>query len=266
MYYSIPAFGDGRPKDGWGIGIAESRNLRDWTRIGEMVAETDYENKGVAAPFAKVIGKQVHLFYQTYGNGPKDAICHATSTDGIRFTRNQTNPIFHPTGDWNSGRAIDAEVFQFQGKWFLLAATRDPASKIQMLTGAVSNGSFDRSAWQQIGSGPLLKPELPWEKDCIEAPSVIVRGKELLMFYAGAYNNAPQQIGLARSRDGIHWERISSKPYLPVGLPGSWNSSESGHPGVFVDDDGKTYLFYQGNDDMGKTWKIGMLPLASLPK
>jgi beta-1,2-mannobiose phosphorylase / 1,2-beta-oligomannan phosphorylase len=43
---------------------------------------------------------------------------------------------------------------------------------------------------------------------------------------------------------------------LPNGPPGSWNSSESGHPGVFNDADGKTYLFYQGNNDKGATWYL----------
>jgi predicted GH43/DUF377 family glycosyl hydrolase len=259
MYYSIPGFGDGRSQDGWSVGIAESKNLRDWKKVGEVVAETDYENKGVAAPFARVIDGEVHLFYQTYGNGPKDAICHARSKDGLRFIRNATNPIFRPTGSWNSGRAIDAEVYPFEGKWYLLAATRDPDMKVQMLTGAVSNSGFDRDNWKQLGDGSLLKPELPWERDCIEAPSVVVRGKERIMFYAGAYNNAPQQIGVARSSDGVRWVRDSKEPFLRVGKAGEWNSSESGHPGVFVDDDGRTYLFFQGNNDMGKTWKLDMV-------
>ena len=37
---------------------------------------------------------------------------------------------------------------------------------------------------------------------------------------------------------------------------GEWNSSESGHPHLFTDVDGRTYLFYQGNNDKGKTWYI----------
>ena len=36
--------------------------------------------------------------------------------------------------------------------------------------------------------------------------------------------------------------------------PGEWNACESGHPYVFADVDGQTYLFYQGNNDMGQTW------------
>ena len=50
--------------------------------------------------------------------------------------------------------------------------------------------------------------------------------------------------------------RLSPQPLLPAGKPGSWNSSESGHPGAFVNNDSQTYLFYQGNNDNGHTWKL----------
>jgi beta-1,2-mannobiose phosphorylase / 1,2-beta-oligomannan phosphorylase len=266
LYYSMPGFGDGRPNDGWGVGIAESRNLRDWTKVGEFLAAEDYEGHGIAAPQALVVDGRVHLFYQSYhpgaGPSPIDAICHAESADGLTFTRDASNPIFHPSGSWNAGRAIDAEVVRHAGKWFLYAATRDPGMKVQMLTGAVSEGGFDRAAWKMIGDGPLLKPDLPWEQACIEAPTVVTRGDTMFMFYAGAYNNAPQQIGLARSSDGVTWRRVSDTPFLRNGEPGTWNSSESGHPGVFVDEDGTTYLFYQGNDDKGRTWRLSFVKIA----
>jgi predicted GH43/DUF377 family glycosyl hydrolase len=262
LYYSIPSYDDGRPNDGWGVGIAESRNLSDWTKVGEFVATEPYEAKGVAAPFAMVLDGKVHLFYQTYGNGPKDAICHAVSPDGLRFERDATNPIFRPTGKWTVGRAIDVEIVRHDGRWFLYAATRDPQMKVQMVVGAVSESGFERSAWRMLADRPLLKPELPWEQDCIEAPTVLLRGKTMFMFYAGAYNNAPQQVGLARSTDGVTWTRVSNEPYFRNGAPGTWNSSESGHPGAFVDEDGTPYLFYQGNDDNGHTWKLSFVRLA----
>ena len=74
------------------------------------------------------------------------------------------------------------------------------------------------------------------------------------MFYGGAYNNAPQQIGCAESEDGLEWRRVSDEPLLPNGPKGRWNSSESGHPFVFTDADGRYHLFFQGNNDGGKTW------------
>lgn len=263
LYYSLPGAAAGSGMEGWGVGIAESRNLVEWSKVAEILPEHDYERRGLCAPCAKVIGGEVHLFYQTYGNKEKDAICHAVSKDGLRFTKDSTNPVFHPTGTWNAGRAIDAEVVEFRGRWLLYAATRDPAMKVQMVVGAFAQKGrgFGRGAWRMLADAPLLKPELAWEQDCVEAPSVVRRGNTLYMFYAGAYNNAPQQIGCARSRDGVRWERISQQPLLANGKPGEWNASESGHPGAFVDDDGVTYLFYQGNNDQGRTWYLSFVKL-----
>ncbi len=259
MYYSIPPRKDD-PQSGWNIGIAESRDLVHWEKAGEITPApgAEYEKKGLCAPGALVRDGVVHLFYQTYGNGPKDAICHATSEDGIRFERDETNPIFRPTGDWNCGRAIDAEVYPFKGRYFLYFATRDKDFKVQMQGVAVAPGDtdFGRGDWKQACDAPILYPELDWEKDCIEGASIVEEGGKLFMFYAGAYNNAPQQIGVAESEDGIRWKRVFSEPFVPNGKPGEWNSSESGHPHLFKDNDGRTYLFYQGNNDGGKTWYI----------
>lgn len=44
----------------------------------------------------------------------------------------------------------------------------------------------------------------------------MVRYGKVYMFYAGAYNNCPQQIGVAVSRDGIHFERLSDSPFYPT--------------------------------------------------
>ena len=260
MYYSIQPFRDkNNPVQGWGIGISESTDLVHWVKTGEITPAADYESKGMCAPCARVIGGKLHLFYQTYGNGRNDAICHAWSVDGITFIRDSTNPVFRPDGLWNCGRAIDAEVILFKGKYILYYATRDPEYKIQMQGVAVAPGNTDfrRTDWKNISTiAPMLKPELVWEMDCIEGASVIEKEGKLYMFYAGAYNNAPQQIGVAISSDGISWERLSDNPFLPNGKAGEWNSSESGHPHIFEDENGRTWLFYQGNNDNGKTWYI----------
>lgn len=260
MYYSIPPT-SWKGMEGWNIGIAESCDLIHWTRVGEITPAPgeEYESKGLCAPCALVKKGRVHLFYQTYGNGPKDAICHAVSKDGLNFKRDSSNPVYHPdSSEWTCGRAIDAEVAFFKGKYYLYYATRDPEFKIQMMGVAVADGKtdFSRGQWTAVSDKSILYPELPWEQTCIEAPSVTVRGDVMYMFYAGAYNNQPQQIGCAVSTDGLHFNRISSQPFKCVGQPGEWNSSESGHPHIFTDKGGRTYLFYQGNPDHGKTWLL----------
>lgn len=260
MYYSIGPYVQERSWNGWTMGIAESDNLNDWRKIGEILPEGEFEKNGICAPGAVVLQGTVHLFYQTYGNGMKDAICHAISDDGINFKRDETNPIFSPTGSWNCGRAIDADVIVHNDKLLLYFATRDPEFKIQMLGVAAADltSSFDKKSWKQLGDGPIIKPELTWEKKCIEAPALCKYNSNLIMFYAGGYNNEPQQIGCAVSKDGVTWERIYDFPILPNGNPGEWNSSESGHPFAFTDDDGQVYLFYQGNNDNGDSWYLSM--------
>lgn len=222
------------------------------------------EQNGLCAPGAVVLDGQVHLFYQTYGNGARDALCHAVSDDGLRFARNPTNPVFAPTGDWNNGRAIDADVIPDGDRLLLYFATRDPSGRVQKLgvAGAPLASDFGRDQWTQLCRKSILEPALPWEQNCIEAPAVCRHDGRLYLFYAGAYNNAPQQIGCAVSDDGLAWERLGDQPFLPSGGPGDWNSSESGHPFVFTDPAGKTTLFFQGNNDGGQTWYLSKVEIG----
>ncbi|MBO9619962.1 MAG: family 43 glycosylhydrolase [Niabella sp.] len=263
MYYSKKDPHNTNTNTGWSIGIAQSSNLIDWEKIGEIRPARAYEKKGICAPSAIIKDGKVHLFYQSYGNEAKDAICHAISADGIHFERDASNPVFHPNGDWTNGRAIDAEVCLYDHTYYLYFATRDPGGKIQKLGVATAPEAtdFSRACWKQASDCSILQPEFKWEGNCIEAPSVIVQDDTFYMFYAGNYNNAPQQIGLAVSKDGLHWKRVTNNPFLANGKPGSWNTSESGHPDIFRDSDGATYLFYQGNNDNGKSWYISKLKI-----
>jgi len=262
LYYSLRPYKD-KPTKGWNIGVATSRNLVDWRKVGQLTNTGEVERNGFCAPGAIVLGGKVHLFYQTYGNRERDAICHAWSDDGLHFARNPTNPVFRPTGDWTCGRAIDADVIVFRDRLLLYWSTRDPDFRIQMqgVSAAPLDSDFARSAWTQLNpDGPILKPELPWEGRCIEAAAMALRDGKLYMFYAGSYNNRPQQVGVAVSDDGVRFRRLFREPLLPCGKPGQWNASESGHPFLFQDK-GQDYLFYQGNNDNGKTWYLSMVPI-----
>ena len=259
-----------------GIAIVESTDLIYWRQIALLPADTSYEAKGHGAPCAVILKGQVHLFYQTYGNGAGDAICHAWSDDGINFTKNADNPIFHPAvSDWTCGRAIDADVIENDGTVYLYYATRDTSYSIQKigLATAPLNSNFDKSSWTEAAAHSVFKPEAAWEKKCIEAPAVLFRSDLFYMFYAGAYNAQSQQIGVAVSVDGVDWHRLSESPILPAGQVGQWNSGESGHPGVFTDDNGDMYLFFQGTNDGGASYFLskmkiewdGMLPYLVNP-
>jgi len=260
LYYSMPACSNGGDNGGWAIGIAESTDLEHWTRAGGLEPEQVNEKPGICAPGAIVLDGKVHLFYQTYGNFLKEAICHAVSTDGVHFIRDASNPVFAPTGSWTIGRAIDADVIPYGDKLMMYFATREPKGLIQILgvASAPLNSEYDSSCWTMELNDTILHPELEWEQSCIEAPALCEHGGKLFMFYAGAYNNCPQQIGCAVSNDGLKWKRVSDRPFLASGKEGEWNASESGHPFVYQEDE-RYYLFFQGNNDMGKTWHLSKI-------
>ena len=268
MYFSLPpqeitakeTKGKSR-KFGWTTGIAVSDDLTHWRLVSNILSLQDCDRKGLCAPCAKVFEDRVWLFYQTYGNGSKDAICCAWSDDGINFTPRRDNPIFRPSGNWTNGRAIDAEIVKFQNHYFLYAATRDPAGKIQKLVVATSDvaDGLEKAQWKQAADRSILEPELDWETNCIEAPTVVEHHKKLYLFYAGGFNNDPQQIGVAVSSDGLNWTRLWNVPFLPNGPREQWNESESGHPGLFVDQNNQTWLFFQGNKTKGKDWYLSRI-------
>lgn len=256
LYYSS-YYADGE-REALGIGVASSPDMEHWTTVGRIPPTQECEKNGIGAPAAILLEGKVHLFYQSYGNARKDAICHAVSSDGIGFEKDPTNPVFRPTEDWCIGRAIDADVVVFRNRLFLYFATRDHSMTIQKLGAAYAElgGDYSRGAWKQAAERSILYPEYEWEGACIEAPATVVHNEKVYMFYGGAYNCTPQQIGAAVSDDGINFRKLFGRPFIAAGKEGEWNSSESGHPYVFTDDDGKTYLFYQGSGDMGKSWYI----------
>ncbi len=247
-----------------GIGIAKKNGEDTFVRVAEFVRTQPCEENGVGAPGAIVLDGVIHLFYQTYGNGPLDAICHATSVDGIHFEKDPTNPIFAPREpwaqmpSWSCGRAIDADVTILGDRIILYFATRDKEFKRQIVGAATAaaDSDFSRGCWT-LHPDIVLEPTLDWEKTCIEAPAALTVGHCVCMFYAGAYNCAPQWIGCAVSDDGLHFTRLFvDEPFMKNGDAGSWNASESGHPYVYKAEDGVVWLYYQGSPDMGKTWYL----------
>jgi len=123
--------------------------------------------------------------------------------------------------------------------------------------------STDLVNWRRIGD--VVVDGAPFE-DGWMAPGVRKIDGQIHLF---AQNPVPgakmvdpfmnQAIWHATSDDGIHFKRWSDKPVLPHGTEGSWNAWESGHPGVFKDDDGQIYLFYQGKATLDGTYRLSCL-------
>jgi hypothetical protein len=69
------------------------RRLTHWQKAADILLSS-LRTKRSRRPAAIVLENKVHLFYQTYGNGRHDAICHAVSEDGLRFERKRDESDF----------------------------------------------------------------------------------------------------------------------------------------------------------------------------
>ncbi len=103
---------------------------------------------------------------------------------------------------------------------------------------AIDGRSFDPSGTD------VLTATLDWEGGTVGAPAVVVRGREVLLYYAGAGG-----IGLARSMDGLRFDKLAS-PVLSEGFVG-WASGAPRSPGVAVLPDGSMRLFYEADSASG---------------
>lgn len=222
LYYSV-FLPDGEGKEVLGIGIAASDDMEHWKKLGNFPLTQPCEKNGVGAPGAIVLGGKIHLFYQTYGNGEKDAICHAWSEDGRTFEKDDTNPVFSPSDTWCCGRAIDADVCAFGDRVYLYFATRDHEMEVQKVgvASAAIDGGFGRGEWRECLAQSVVAPEYKWEGRCIEAPAALEEGAGFGCSTAEAIIVPPSRSASLSATTAYSSESCPQSPSFPTGRRGA---------------------------------------------
>jgi predicted GH43/DUF377 family glycosyl hydrolase len=96
---------------------------------------------------------------------------------------------------------------------------------------------------------PVLKhgPRGAWDEISLGDPDVIEIGSEFYLFYLGQDRARRQWLGVAQSRDGIHWTKLRTNPVLPMGLRGAFDENGLGEPAVWAMN-GEYWMLYTGRD------------------
>jgi predicted GH43/DUF377 family glycosyl hydrolase len=202
---------------------------------------------GVVEPWVVKDGSTYKMWYSG-SNGIDVKIGYATSADGISWTKSGSNPIISNGvgGSWDSisvRRPIVLKEGATYKMWYNGTQDENTGFNIGYAT------SSDGISWTKYGSAPVFSrgTNPDWDYSNVWSASIIKRGTEYEMYYAGNSNNNHHKIGYAYSNDGISWTKYEDNPVMSNGAGGSWNDERLSYPIVMLD--GTIYkMWYTGND------------------
>lgn len=171
----------------------------------------------------------------------------ATSYDGIKWKKYQNNPVLDlDKNGWDSTYiAANGAAVQNTEKIFYYYQGSDKNGLTQIGL-AISE---DGKTFKKYEGNPLLTvgPKHTWDSVAVADPYVIKHKDYFYMYYLGMDDMSIQRLGVARSKDGIVWERSLSNPILDVGAKGTFDENGLGEPSVIYYPP-YFYMIYTGRD------------------
>lgn len=192
-----------------------------------------------------VLNPSVVRFQGTYWNlysefdGKTWHTSAATSADGFSWTR--LGRVLSPQG-WEGGSmAANGSALAVGEEIFYWYEAGDPL-RITLAR------SRDGRNWSRQGNPVIpLGPRGSFDERAVADPYVIRAGGQFYLFYLGQDRARRQRLGIARSPDGITWEKLRSNPILELGTAGSFDKGGLGEPAVWTSG-GQWWMLYTGRD------------------
>jgi predicted GH43/DUF377 family glycosyl hydrolase len=183
------------------IGHATSRDGKTWKRASDrpvLSAEKAWEKVAVMCPHV-LYDDRARLYRMWYSGGEQyepDAIGHATSADGIKWSKHDSNPIFRPEprNAWEKERVTGCQVIR-RGEWYVMFYIGFENKHLARIGLARSKDGITN--WQRHPANPLIRPgKGKWDADAVYKPYAILDGKRWLLWYNGRKGGS-EQIGVA---------------------------------------------------------------------
>ncbi len=234
------------------------------TRVFWPSAAPAWDSFMVGAPWVVKVGATYHMYYTGSKADLIAQIGHATSADGINWTRQGANPVLFvgAVGSWDAGSVCFPSVIYDGGfkMWF----TGRPGGALSLTGFQIGYAtSADGHVWTKEPSNPRLTKGFSvtdFDGKGVLACGVYKEGASYLMYYTGFMDTAggvQARIGEAFSTDGIAWTKLTHiNPVLNVGgTTGNWDGKGVAAPCVFKV--GDTYKMWYTGGDNSLVFKIG---------
>jgi hypothetical protein len=105
---------------------------------------------------------------------------------------------------------------------------------------------------------PVMEPGpyMSWDEYGVADPYIIRVNDSYYLYFLGQDRASRQRIGVARSRNGIQWDKLRSNPILELGESGAFDEKGLGEPAVWQAR-GFYWMLYTGRG-AGEVRKLGM--------
>lgn len=231
--------------EGMSIGYAISSDGINWVKDNNnpvMTHGNTWDNNGIETIAVIKDGSMYKMWYEGESIGVENTIGYATSFDGLNWTPYPSNPVF--TVAWDNKGTKEPSVIKDDSTYKMWYSSQSSSGSIGLAT------STDGISWHEVGSGPVMIPDLPWENgEGIGTPKVIKNQSGYTMVYNGNDQLDIARIGIATSIDGISWIK-DSNPILDVGTGNDWDSVSVG-PEALIEDGSILKMWYIGVDNSG---------------
>jgi predicted GH43/DUF377 family glycosyl hydrolase len=238
-YYNLYSGFDGKT---WHTGLAVSADGIAWRKEGKILSPGPggWEGDTIAANGSVIADLSQILYYYQAGDPPRIGL--ARSTNGHQWTK-LGPPILDigPRGSWEERGVGDPYVIRAGEAYYMFYLGMDRARR-QRLGVAMSS---DGISWHKLRANPIL--ELgefgAFDDNGLGEPAIWTSHGSYWMLYTGRDRSEVRRLGLARSRDGVHWEKL---PDVFAGDQ-AWNSKVLCDPSVLVEAD-RVRVWFGGGD------------------
>jgi predicted GH43/DUF377 family glycosyl hydrolase len=222
----------------WHTGLAVSADGIAWRKEGRILS--DAGNGSAIADDSGILyyyqgGDPVEIGLARPRNGHQ-------SGNSRQWTRNEA-PVLTvgPYGSWDERGVADPYLIRAGQNYYMFYLGMDRAAR-QRLGVAISS---DGVSWYKLRSNPIL--ELgdygAFDSNGLGEPAVWTARGYYWMLYTGRDHHEMRRLGLARSRDGVRWEKLS----VVMSGEQAWDSKVICDPTVIANGDRVTVWFGGGD-------------------
>lgn len=238
-----------RPKHG--IGYAESSDGLRWiVRDAPVMVPphgVDPETHRITRPYVLADADRLTMWFCEH-SADRVVIAQAVSADGIEWRR--SGVVLQPERTWEKSAVMCPSVLRDGDGRYHMWYSGGESYEPDAIGYAMSD---DGLHWTRVRDEPVLSSADAgaWEVDRVAGAHVFRVSGWLYAAYIGFANGFEDSaIGIARSRDGVTWERHARNPVLSRGAAGEFDSINVYKPFVVVE------------NGLWRVWFNGSAPLV----